>query len=383
MTPMVAIQGASTLPTASADISTSLIDIVEQFNHQPAQERLIQWFQASTGLEKQAQFALMWRNGEDRGGIDFVNVFRSYQRLPHQKIALDWLQDASHPQTLSGFVRMWQGAIAPTTNLITLVREFQNHSEQIRLIQWFQASTGEQKQREFALMWRDGQSDAPIDFVQVFRFYRGLPHQNAALQWLQQTSQPKTLQGFERMWREVKLTPSRIQLAVPFYLQTDNRYEPMRTCNTSSCAMVARFLGAPIKTDDEYYLIVRKYGDTTDHSAQTRALAHIGIRSTWHTNLGFADLDRSLEAGLPIVIGILHRGTLHSPTGGHMVVVIGRTENKDYICHDPFGSLLDPGGGYTGDPNNGRAVVYPRYILTRRWMPDGDKSGWGRLFYGN
>lgn len=372
------IQGSSTLQSASA---ISLISMAEVFKNQPNEIRLIRWFQASTGHEKQIQFALLWRGDEVDTKIDFVEAFRSYQGLPHQKVALEWLAEATHPKTLAGLAKMWQGAIASESSLIQAVREFRDHSQQLKLIRWFQASTGAEKQREFALMWRDGQKDAPIDFVQVFRFYRGLPHQNAALQWLQQASQPQTLEGFIRMWRQIPSTPSRIHLQVPFYLQTDNRYEPMRTCNTSSCAMVARFLGATIETDDEYYQIVRKYGDTTDHGAQTKALNEIGIRSTWHTNLGFEDLDRSLQAELPVVIGILHRGSLQSPTGGHMLVVIGSTESKDYICHDPFGSLMDPGGGYTGDPNNGRYVVYPRYILTHRWLVDGEKTGWGRLFY--
>jgi hypothetical protein len=382
---MVTTQGSSA-PSSSANqlpSAVNLITLAERFDDHPNRVKLIQWFQASTGQEKQDYFALLWRNGEVRAEIDFVNVFRSYKGLPHQKVALEWLSEASHPKTLAGLAQMWQGAIALESSLIQTIREFRNQAQQVKLVQWFQSSTGVAKQQQFALMWRDGQSDAPIDFVQVFRFYRGLPHQNAALQWLQQESQPQTLDGFIRMWRQVPLTRSGIRLQVPFYLQTDNRYEPMRTCNTSSCAMVARFLGAAIKTDDEYYHIVRKHGDTTDHSAQTKALNEIGIRSTWHTNLGFEDLDRSLQAGLPVVIGILHRGSLQSPTGGHMVVVIGSTESKDYVCHDPFGSLMDPGGGYTGDPNNGKGVTYPRYILTRRWLVDGEKSGWGRLFYKN
>ena len=33
-----------------------------------------------------------------------------------------------------------------------------------------------------------------------------------------------------------------IQLNVPFYPQTDNYTQPDRTCNSSSCAMVAKFL---------------------------------------------------------------------------------------------------------------------------------------------
>jgi hypothetical protein len=232
-------------------------------------------------------------------------------------------------------------------------------------------------------MWRDGEDRGPIDFVQVFQSYKALPHQNAALKWLEESSQPKTLAGLFRMWQDwnsARPQGTQLLLKVPYYQQVDNRYEPMRTCNTSSCAMVARYLGAKISSDDQYYQIVRKYGDTTDHGAQTKALAEIKIKSTWHTNLDFADLDQSLEAELPIVIGILHRGSIHAPTGGHMIVVIGRTANRDYICHDPFGSLLDPGGGYTGTVENGKAVVYPRFILNRRWLVEGEQSGWGRLF---
>jgi len=271
--------------------------------------------------------------------------------------------------------------------LITIAREFRNQPQQIRLIQWLQNSTGAQKQAEFALMWRDGEDRGPIDFVNVFRSYQGLPHQNAALRWLQDATQEKTWAGFVKLWVEWTHSPGakvrEIRLRVPFYPQTDNKFEPSRTCNTSSCAMVARFLGAKIASDDAYYQIVRKYGDTTDHTAQTKALAELKIKSTWHTNLGYDDLDKSLEAGLPIVIGILHRGSLASPTGGHMIVVIGRTAHHDYICHDPYGSLLDPGGGYTGKVSNGNGVIYSRTILNRRWLPEGPRSGWGRLFYGN
>ncbi|MBD3885467.1 C39 family peptidase [Phormidium tenue FACHB-886] len=260
---------------------------------------------------------------------------------------------------------------------------YRNDPQQAKLVQWLQKSTGMPKQAEFALMWRDGQVAGAIDFVKVFQSYQGLPHQNAALRWLQQNTQTQTLEGFAKMWQDWNLgTPKRpeLRLNVPYYQQVDNKFEPMRTCNTSSCAMVARFLGAKIVSDDQYYQTVIKYGDTTDHNAQTKALAQVGIKSIWRIDLGFDDINKSLEAGLPCVIGILHRGTLASPTGGHMIVVIGKTTNQDYICHDPFGSLLDAGGGYTGDVNHGKAVVYPRYILARRWLPEGEKSGWGRLF---
>ncbi|MBI4782800.1 MAG: C39 family peptidase [Oscillatoriophycideae cyanobacterium NC_groundwater_1537_Pr4_S-0.65um_50_18] len=268
-------------------------------------------------------------------------------------------------------------------DFINVAKAFCDKPPQIKLIQWLQSSTGAQKQADFALMWRDGQLGGAIDFVKVFQSYQGLPHQNAALRWLQANTQAKTLEGFAKMWSDWNLSASKnqdLRLKVPYFQQVDNKYEPMRTCNTSSCAMVAKFLGAKISGDDEYYKKVIKYGDTTDHGAQTKALAELGIKSFWHTDLGFNDLDQSLEAGFPIVIGILHRGSFASPTGGHMIVVIGRTASQDYICHDPFGSILDSGGGYTGKVTNGNAVVYPRYILTRRWLPESNKSGWGRLF---
>jgi hypothetical protein len=175
-----------------------------------------------------------------------------------------------------------------------------------------------------------------------------------------------------------------ILLKVPFFPQTDNLNQPDRTCNTSSCAMVGKALGTNLfQGDDDYWGVVTRYGDTTDHSAQTKALADMGIKSTWHINLGFDDLDSSLEAGYPVVIGILHRGTIDHPTGGHMIVVIGRTLDGDYVINDPYGSLLDYAEAYSGAVTNGKQVVYPRWLLRRRWLPEGEKSGWGRLFYQN
>jgi hypothetical protein len=131
------------------------------------------------------------------------------------------------------------------------------------------------------------------------------------------------------------------------------------------------------KGDDTYVQKVFAIGDTTDHSVQTKVLASYGISSQFRYNLGFADLDRELSAGRPVVIGILHRGTLSSPTGGHMVVVIGK-KGEDYVVNDPYGSLND---GYTGAVTNGKGAVYKRSDLQYRWLEKGkDKTGWGRIF---
>ena len=170
-------------------------------------------------------------------------------------------------------------------------------------------------------------------------------------------------------------------LTVPFYPQTDNYRDAQRTCNSSACAMCLEYFkpgtlqGA--KGDDAYVRKVFSVGDTTDHSVQTKVLESYGIKSRFSYNLSFADLDRELAAGRPVVIGILHRGTLSRPVGGHMLVVIGK-RGEDYVVNDPYGSLND---GYTGPVKNGKGAVYKRNDLMYRWLERGrDRTGWGRIF---
>ena len=185
-----------------------------------------------------------------------------------------------------------------------------------------------------------------------------------------------------RIFREKAPVPAQVGvLSVPYYPQTDNYRDANRTCNSSSCAMCLEYLkpgtlkGA--KGDDAYVQKVFAIGDSTDHAVQTRVLEGYGVKSQFSYNLSFSDLDKSLSAGKPVVIGILHRGSLSAPTGGHMVVVIGKKGN-DYVVNDPYGSLND---GYTGPVTNGKGAVYKKSDLTHRWLENSkDKTGWGRIF---
>lgn len=183
-----------------------------------------------------------------------------------------------------------------------------------------------------------------------------------------------------KTYRDKKDIPKAILLSVPFYPQTDNYREPDRTCNSSACAMCLEYfkpgtlIGA--KGDDSYLRKVFKVGDTTNHLVQTKILDSYGIKSRFSYSLKFDDLDKQLFEGKPVVIGILHRGPLSKPTGGHMVVVVGKTSDGDYIINDPYGSLND---GYTSSVYNGKGAIYSREELSRRWVPNGN-DGWGRIF---
>lgn len=187
-----------------------------------------------------------------------------------------------------------------------------------------------------------------------------------------QPPRPSDRKAYEGIFRVDKID---IQLNVPFYPQTDDYTQPERTCNSSSCAMVAKFLGAGILRDDEYLQRVLAYGNTADHAVQTKVLAEYGIESTWRTDLDFDDLDASLEKGMPIVIAILHRGSESAPTGEHVIVVTGRY-GISYCVNDPYGTLND---GYTSDVSNGKGAIYSRSLLRARWLVGG-KCGWGRIF---
>jgi hypothetical protein len=226
-----------------------------------------------------------------------------------------------------------------------------------------------------------------IDLHNFFKFYdEKNPKHVAAVEQLEKDLLLKAqdLMQDEANWVRIYRTqpekPKSTVLSVPFYPQTDNYRDADRTCNSSACAMCLEYfkpgtLVGP-KGDDAYVRKVFAIGDTTDHTVQTRALASYGVGSRFSYSLSFADLDRELSNGRPVVIGILHRGPLSAPTGGHMCVVIGKTPSGDYVVNDPYGSLND---GYTGSVNNGKGAVYKRSELARRWCPAGN-DGWGRVF---
>jgi hypothetical protein len=224
-----------------------------------------------------------------------------------------------------------------------------------------------------------------VDLHNFFKFYdEKNPKHVAAVEQLEKDLAESPLiddtANWIRIYRTQPEKPKSSILEVPFYPQTDNYRDANRTCNSSACAMCLEYFKPGtlkgVKGDDAYIQKVFAIGDTTDHAVQTRVLESYGIKSRFSYNLTFADLDRELSNGRPIVIGILHRGSLSAPTGGHMVVVIGKTPDGDYVVNDPYGSLNDR---YTGPVTNGKGAVYKRSDLSRRWCPAGN-DGWGRIF---
>jgi hypothetical protein len=171
-------------------------------------------------------------------------------------------------------------------------------------------------------------------------------------------------------------------LNVPYYSQRDNYRDSSRTCFSSSCAMLCKFLKPnSIKGDDDYIREVFKRGDTTDASIQVQTLKFFGVNARFATNLTFSSLDSLLERGIPVPVGILHHGPSSSPSGGgHWIIVIGKVDDAKapggcwYVVNDPWGNLDNATGVYAS--TNGAKLKYSKKMLSQRWTVEGDGSGW-------
>jgi hypothetical protein len=172
-------------------------------------------------------------------------------------------------------------------------------------------------------------------------------------------------------------------LNVPYYSQRDNYRDANRTCFSSSCAMLCKFMKPDsINNDDDYIKEVFKRGDTTSSSVQVATLQYFGIYSSFSSVLSFSNLDAQLAKGIPVPIGILHHGPSSAPSGGgHWIIVIGKEVNASapggayYIVNDPWGELDNASGTYIS--TNGSHLKYSKSMLTARWTPEGPTSGWG------
>ena len=172
-------------------------------------------------------------------------------------------------------------------------------------------------------------------------------------------------------------------LQVPWYSQLDStdRAQAERMCFSSSCAMLLQHLKPGTLTgpngDDQYLKRVQTYGDTTDATAQVRALASFGIKARFVQSAGWADIERQIATGIPMPCGFLHRGPVTAPGGGgHWLIVVGFTPTH-LIVHDPFGEADLVNGTTLGGA--ARFARYSRKNFGPRWMVEGPGTGWAVL----
>jgi Peptidase_C39 like family len=162
-----------------------------------------------------------------------------------------------------------------------------------------------------------------------------------------------------------------------YFSQRDNYTQSHRTCNSSSNAMYLNWVQgacgrARLQADDDYLRNVLSLGDTTDHGVQTQALKRYGYDTFWHEtgdqdserDLWIENIQALLQAGIPCVVNIAHRGSIEYPRGGHVIMLVAFKRSQDiYSAQDPYGTLQS---NYSDE--NGRLSTIGRSEFYGRWQ---------------
>ena len=106
-------------------------------------------------------------------------------------------------------------------------------------------------------------------------------------------------------------------------------------------------------------------------------LQSFGVEASLTHAANWATITQQIDQGIPVPIGILHKGPVSAPAGGgHWICAIGYADDA-LIVHDPFGELDLATGSYIN--NWGARLRYSRRNLGPRWMVEGPSTGWAIL----
>ena len=165
----------------------------------------------------------------------------------------------------------------------------------------------------------------------------------------------------------------------PYFYQQDNGPEGWRQCQSSSVAMVLKYLDVKgINDDVDYLKYVNKYGDTTARIPHINALKDLNVSASFRQNLDAQDVKDQIDKGLPVVAGILHHGSVSAPRGGGHFIVITGYSDTDWLVQDPYGELdLVNGVWLSTTSGAGKNQKYSFQNMNPRFFYGGNSNGWG------
>lgn len=159
---------------------------------------------------------------------------------------------------------------------------------------------------------------------------------------------------------------------VPYFKQRDNTWEPGGTCNVTSLAMVMAYLGVKpqkegVQLEDELFLRLQEpdaiahfeknypslkkmgYKPRHIHGMLGWLAIQYGLKWKYSESTSLDDIDTfGLTVGPLIISGTFTRS-------GHIVCLVGKSINGDFIIHDPWG---DWNSGYRD--TDGQYRIYNR-----------------------
>lgn len=181
-----------------------------------------------------------------------------------------------------------------------------------------------------------------------------------------------------------KPTGDTFVLPVKHRVQNDNSGgEGYRECFLTCSTMLADYLldGELTKEavrrglaepEDVYAIALSKFGDTTDWTAQVKALSSIGITAYATQTASLNDVAHSLYCGVPVILGTAYK------MSGHIVLAVGR---------NPQGfTILCPNGIRNAATNSwiqrfwseadAKPDQFSWSLLKQIFTDMGDESGW-------
>lgn len=226
-----------------------------------------------------------------------------------------------------------------------------------------------------------------LALLPFFQFFRGTPHQLAAIKEFEESMPPELLEEDAAWFEAWRASGIDQQVLMPYFTQLDNQSGAgYRECFSSAAAMVASFY-KKVKTDDEYNKIRARFGDTTSVEAQLQALRSLGLNAEFRKD-GDADLiELEVERGRPVLVGWLNHGSLlrgeapscSSNGCGHWSVISGyagkHSNDPEWIMQDPRG-LPDMIQGGHRKASLGRNVRVRQAEFYPRWEVEGPRTGW-------
>ncbi len=223
-----------------------------------------------------------------------------------------------------------------------------------------------------------------LSLLPFFKWFRGTPHQMAAIKELEDSLLDRSLLNEEAEWFQTWKTTGRSEqvYGVPYYSQLDSPTGyGYRECFDSAAAMIAAFHRV-VDSQDEYRHVRRKYGDTTEVHSQVSALRALGLEAEFSQNVRVEDIEIEIDAGRPLLVGWLHKGDFtqgkpavcDSEGCGHWSLIVGY--NKDeFVAMDPMGRPNMETGGHN-IKRSGELIRMSRPAFYQRFLIEGEASGW-------
>ena len=158
-----------------------------------------------------------------------------------------------------------------------------------------------------------------------------------------------------------------INYNVPYFNQENNQIEGWRSCGATSAAMCLKYFDVPdLGPMPQYEDDVKKRFDRLgiDHGSPDgikRLIEGLGLRDNLTMKGNLSDITRALDSG---EICILHG---HWTKPGHILVIRGYSDNRDFIVNDPHGEWFYSGyrvNSRVGEDNKGENKLYSRRLIS-------------------